>query len=108
MPQPTVPRPDEGRDMRGVGLLLLVLGILLLTAGLALGLPFTGVFLMGFLGTGGREAGRELALFLPLTLGACGLGWALIRAGRWLRPSAPREPAVPPASAPGDAPGPTP
>ena len=83
--------------MRGLGLLLLITGVLMLTAGLALGLPFTGVFLIGFLGTGGREAGRELALFLPLTLIACGIGLALIRVGRWLRPPPPRPAPNPPA-----------
>ena len=90
--------------MRFLGLLLLIVGVLMLTAGLALGLPFSGVFLVGFIGTGGREAGRELALFLPLTLIACGLGLALIRVGRWLRPPplrpvppAPPVPADPPA-----------
>jgi hypothetical protein len=71
--------------MRFVGLLVLVLGVLLLTAGLAIGVPFSGIYLLGFVGTGGREAGRELLMFLPATLLICGIGFACIKLGKHMR-----------------------
>ena len=73
--------------MRLLGLLLLLMGIALLVAGLAIGVPFSSIYLMGFVGTGGREAGRELAMFLPATLACCGIGIGLIKLGKTLRRS---------------------
>jgi hypothetical protein len=71
--------------MRLFGLLLLVAGALLLAVGVFLGLPFTGIFLLGFIANAGREAGRELAIFLPATVAALGIGYVLLRIGRYLR-----------------------
>jgi hypothetical protein len=71
--------------MRLVGLILLLLGAALLAAGLVIGVPFAGVYLLGFVGTGGREAGRELAIFLPATVLACGIGIGFIKLGKHLR-----------------------
>lgn len=47
----------------------------------AVGLSFSGVVLMGFLGTGGREAGEELGTTLPWTVGGVLLGPAVGRLG---------------------------
>lgn len=71
--------------MRLIGLLCLGLGVLLLAAAVVIGMPFVGVYLMGFIGTGGREAGRELVPALVATLGTGGVGWVLLRFGRALR-----------------------
>ena len=45
---------------------------------------FSAVYLMGFLGTGGREAGSELVFALGITLPGIAVLYALARAGRWL------------------------
>jgi hypothetical protein len=71
--------------MRLFGLLLVIAGVLLLAAGIFLGLPFTGIFLLGFIANAGREAGRELAIFLPATVAALGIGYLLLKLGRYLR-----------------------
>jgi hypothetical protein len=71
--------------MRAIGLFLLIAGVVVLAAGLGIGLPFTGIYLLGFIGTGGREAGRELFLFLPATLVCCGVGAGCIKLGSYLR-----------------------
>ncbi|MCB1555298.1 MAG: hypothetical protein KDJ14_15975 [Xanthomonadales bacterium] len=49
---------------------------------------FCLVYLMGFVGTGGREAGGELAVMFGLTLFGALAGYLLARWGRYL--SAPR------------------
>ncbi|WP_187292325.1 hypothetical protein [Candidatus Symbiobacter mobilis] len=54
-------------------------------AAVTIGMPFTGVYLLGFIGTGGREAGKELLMFLPATLGCFGVGFALIKIGLSMR-----------------------
>jgi hypothetical protein len=77
--------------MRLLGVLFLIIGVLALTAGLVIGMPFSGIYLLGFVGTGGREAGRELLLFLPATLAVCGVGYALIKLGKRLRADPKRE-----------------
>lgn len=71
--------------MRFAGLLVLIAGILMLTAGIAIGVPFSGIYLLGFVGTGGREAGRELLMFLPATLLVCGIGLGFIKLGKRMR-----------------------
>lgn len=73
--------------MRVVGVFFLVVGVLALAAGIVIGLPLSGIYLLGFVGTGGREAGRELLLFLPATLAVCGVGFACIKLGKRLRAS---------------------
>ena len=70
--------------MRYVAVLAIALGVLLLAAGVAIGVPFTGIYLLGFIGTGGREAGRELFMFLPVTLLAGGVGFGLLKVGQGL------------------------
>jgi hypothetical protein len=75
--------------MRLVGLFVMLAGMLLLGAGIFIGLPFTGIYLLGFIANAGREAGREVAFFLPVTAIACGFGYALFRLGRHLRRQAP-------------------
>jgi len=71
--------------MRLVGILLLLAGTLILAVAVLIGLPFSGVYLLGFLGTSGREAGRELLMFLPATLLGCALGIGFIKLGNRLR-----------------------
>ena len=71
--------------MRFAGQLLILVGTLLLAAGAVIGLPFSGIYLLGFVGTGGREAGRELMMFLPATLLVCGLGLGMVKLGKRLR-----------------------
>ena len=56
-----------------------------LGAGSVIGVPFSGIYLLGFVGTAGREAGRELLMFLPATLLVCGLGLGFIKLGKRLR-----------------------
>lgn len=78
--------PGEGAAchsgrMRTLGMLMIIAGVPLLAAGLAIGGPFTALYLVAFIAEGGREAGRELALFLPVTLAACGVGFGLLRLG---------------------------
>lgn len=43
---------------------------------------FSAIYLMGFIGTGGREAGGELALMLGITVAGAMVGIGL---GRWGR-----------------------
>lgn len=45
---------------------------------------FSVVYLLGYLGTGGREAGGELALALAATLAGIGIGLLLVKLGSWL------------------------
>lgn len=46
------------------------------------GSSFTGILLIGFIGTRGREAGGDLVKMAGLTAVAVGLGWAIYRLGR--------------------------
>ena len=70
--------------MRLIGSFIFLLGILALAAGV-LSLPFTGIYLAGFIGTGGREAGDELLMFLLATLLLGGTGFVFLKLGIWLR-----------------------
>jgi len=45
---------------------------------------FTAVYLMGFIGTGGREAGSELVLALGVTLGGVLVGLLVAKLGGWV------------------------
>ncbi len=78
--------------MRLIGLFLKIAGALLIAGGLSVGLPFTGVYLLGFVGTSGREAGRELIMALMFTATVSLVGWLLLRLGRALRPARPGPP----------------
>lgn len=61
---------------------LLWMAGLLLTGWLAMvGLSFSGVYLMGFIGTGGREAGPELAGALVIALLGVASTWWVLRLG---------------------------
>jgi len=70
--------------MRAIGFLVLFLGFALVLAAITIGVPFVGVYLMGFIGTSGREAGGELLLMSVLTLAVGGVGVVLMLAGRAL------------------------
>jgi hypothetical protein len=71
--------------MSKVGSVLLLVGGALLGGWCAMvGLSFSAILLMGFIGTGGREAGGPLAAALAFTVVGCTIGWLLFRAGRRL------------------------
>jgi uncharacterized membrane protein YbhN (UPF0104 family) len=67
------------------GSLFLIVGILLAACGGLIGLPFSAVYLLGFIGTGGREAGTELFATASCTVVVLSLGWLLVRLGQTLR-----------------------
>lgn len=66
---------------RVIGRILLVLGWVCAGWFGVVGGSFTSVYLLGFVGTGGREAGDELMLVGGLTLLGVFVGWALIKVG---------------------------
>ncbi|MBL8323865.1 MAG: hypothetical protein JNJ89_02795 [Rubrivivax sp.] len=66
-------------------MLVLLVGALLLGTGVFIGLPFTGIYLLGFIANAGREAGRELLIFLPMTIVVCGVGYGLMKLGNRIR-----------------------
>lgn len=66
---------------RTAGKVLYILGFLCLGWFVLVGGSFSGIYLMGFIGTGGREAGGELAFMVVATLVGAGVGWLLIRVG---------------------------
>ena len=72
---------------RGLGILLIVLGVGVGGYAVLVGLMFTGVYLMGYIGTDGREAGRELVFMAGTTVVAAILAFVLVRLGRWLQRS---------------------
>jgi NhaP-type Na+/H+ or K+/H+ antiporter len=45
---------------------------------------FSAVYLMGFIGTGGREAGSELVLAVGVTLGGVLVGLLVSKLGGWV------------------------
>ena len=45
---------------------------------------FSVVYLMGFIGTGGREAGEELVLALFVTVAGFAIGLAIAKFGNWV------------------------
>lgn len=69
---------------RIAGRLLWILGWLCVGACVMVGGSFIGIFLIGFIGTGGREAGRELLQFGGYTLLGLLVSWSLIQLGAWL------------------------
>ena len=70
--------------MHLIGNLLVILGWGLAISSAAIGLPFSAVFLMGFVGTSGREAGGELAGMLLITAIGFATGYLIARSGRSL------------------------
>ena len=76
-----------------------IVGVLLQLAGWGaaawcglVGLAFCGVYLMGFIGTGGREGGGELLVMLGLTAACVAVGYGMARLGGYLaRPRAAQE-----------------
>ncbi len=77
---------------RVAGIVLAFAGGALALFSLVAGSAFSVILLMGFLGTGGREAGDQLAFMLVSTVLGFAIGYAIMKAGRWLargeRPSA--------------------
>ena len=73
---------------RLLGTVLIVLGA---GGGYAVlvGLMFTGVYLMGYVGTEGTEAGRELVWMSIATAVAAVVAFLLVRLGQRLRRSGP-------------------
>lgn len=73
---------------RPIGILLIILGV----AGGAwcgvVGGSFSVVYLMGYIGTDGNEAGRELAFMSTATVLGIAFGWLLVRLGIRLKSSA--------------------
>ncbi len=67
-----------------IAVLLIVLGFGFAAWAGLVGLAFSGVYLMGFIGTSGREAGSELLWMLLYTTVAVTVGIAIGQLGRWL------------------------
>ncbi|MFC4250802.1 hypothetical protein [Sinimarinibacterium flocculans] len=72
--------------MRTLGLLLQIAGWSFFAWSAVVGLSFSAIYLKGFIGTRGNEAGAELLVMLGLTAGALLVGWLVARLGRALRP----------------------
>ena len=70
--------------MHLIGKLLLLLGWGFAICSTAIGLSFSAVFLMGFVGTGGREAGGELAGMLLFTVVGFTIGYVVAKFGKSL------------------------
>ncbi|MEQ8262297.1 hypothetical protein [Pseudohaliea sp.] len=75
---------------RFLGTLLIIAGAGLGAWSLLVGGSFVGLLLMGFIGTGGREAGDQLAVMALLTVAGVGAGYGLLRLGRRLAPPRPK------------------
>lgn len=45
---------------------------------------FCAIYLLGYLGTSGREAGGELVLALGVTLGGLAVGLVIAKFGKWI------------------------
>lgn len=72
--------------MRLIGKLLYVIGFLLMSVFGLIGGAFSAIYLIGFIGTAGREAGAELAWVGGVTLAGCAVGFVLARIGSALNP----------------------
>lgn len=69
---------------RVFGKILIVAGFGIGAWSLVVGGSFSAILLMGYVGTGGREAGGQLGMMILLTLAGASLGYAAARVGRWL------------------------
>lgn len=69
---------------RLIGKILIVLGWVCTVWFGLVGGSFSFVYLTGFVGTAGREAGGELVFALFITLVGVAVGLALVRVGSWL------------------------
>jgi len=67
-----------------IGRVIQFLGWALVAWSGVVGLSFTGVFLVGFVGTQGREAGHDLLLALAFTAVVPALGYGIARFGKYL------------------------
>jgi len=74
-----------------LGWLLVILGIGGGGYIVLVGIGFSSIYLMGFLGTGGNEGGDELGFMLLLTLVTAVIAWGLTRLGLWLLKSRGRD-----------------
>ncbi|MEZ5461244.1 hypothetical protein [Dokdonella sp.] len=74
-----------------VGKLLWILGWALVIWSSLVGLPFIGLFLLGFVASGGREYGGELAGMLLLATAGIVSGLIVIKLGKWLGRSGKRD-----------------
>lgn len=71
---------------RFFGTLLIIAGAGLGAWSLLVGGSFLAILLMGFIGTGGREAGDQLAVMALMTAAGIVAGYLLLRLGRRLAP----------------------
>lgn len=69
---------------RPIGILLIILGTLCGAWCAVVGGSFSAVYLMGYIGTGGNEAGRELAFMSGATVAGVAIGHCTARLGMWL------------------------
>jgi hypothetical protein len=77
---------------RVIGKLLIVVGAGLGAWSLVVGGSFSAILLMGYVGTGGREAGGQLGAMVLLTVAGVALGYATARVGRWLAAPSGKDP----------------
>lgn len=70
--------------MSFVGKLLQILGWGLAIWSVGVGLSFSAIFLMGFVGTGGREAGDQLVVMLLMTFVGFACGYVIAKFGKRL------------------------
>jgi len=70
--------------MNFIGKILFFLGWALAIWSAVVGLLFSGIFLMGFVGTGGREAGGQLVVMLLLTVAGFTTGYLIAKCGKLL------------------------
>lgn len=70
--------------MNLIGNLLIILGWGLAIWSTGVGLSFSGILLMGFVGTGGREAGGQLFVMLLLTAAGFTIGYLVAKCGKLL------------------------
>ena len=68
-----------------IGLALLLVGVAIISASVLIGGAFSGLFLLGFVMSLGREYGKELWQFGSWTLGSFLVGFVLVKIGLKLR-----------------------
>lgn len=67
------------------GLLLMIGGIIIAAYSGLVAAGFVAISLLGFIGTHGREGGRELLIYVAAGALSVGFGTALYTLGKWLR-----------------------